>query len=67
MNKIRLEIAARALLDDVKRRYPGEELRCLFMRELGAAVEELEQNRAYWLRQDNPCGGVTIPVNWDVT
>ncbi len=30
--------ASQALLDDVKRRHPGEELRCPYMRALEAAV-----------------------------
>jgi len=34
----RLEKAARALLDDIHKRYPGEELRCPYMRELEAAL-----------------------------
>lgn len=34
----RLREAAAALLADVRRRYPGEELRCPFMRDLEAAV-----------------------------
>jgi len=34
--------AAKALLDDVRRRYPGEDLKCPFMRELDAAVDEAE-------------------------
>ena len=34
----RLREAASALLDDVHRRYPGEELRCPFMRGLDAAL-----------------------------
>jgi hypothetical protein len=38
----RLEKAAQALLNDVHRRYPGEELRCQYMRELEAACKELE-------------------------
>lgn len=34
----RVRMAARALLDDVRRRYPGEDLRCPFMRELDESV-----------------------------
>lgn len=36
----RLERAAKALLDDIHKRYPGEELRCPFMRELEAALRD---------------------------
>jgi hypothetical protein len=35
-----LEDAASALIADVKRRHPGEELRCQFMRALDAALQE---------------------------
>lgn len=35
----RLRDAAKALLDDVRRRYPGEELRCEFMRALDEATK----------------------------
>jgi hypothetical protein len=37
----RLRTAARALLDDVRRRYPGEELRCPYMRALDEAISAL--------------------------
>jgi hypothetical protein len=33
----KLEQAAKALINDVRRRYPGEELRCPYMRDLDAA------------------------------
>lgn len=36
----RLRIAAKALLDDVQRRHPGEELHCPYMKDLAAAVKE---------------------------
>lgn len=35
----RIEQAARALLEDVRRRYPGEALRCPYMIELDAALQ----------------------------
>lgn len=35
-----LSVAAKALLDDVHRRYPGEELRCEYMRALEAALNQ---------------------------
>lgn len=38
----RLQRAAKALLDDVRQRHPGEELYCLFMREIDAALSEDE-------------------------
>lgn len=34
---VAIEKTARALVDDVKRRYPGEPLRCPLMRDLDAA------------------------------
>lgn len=34
--------ASKALLDDVRRRYPGEELRCQFMKTLDEAVMKAE-------------------------
>ncbi len=37
----RLHAAAAALIADVRRRYPGEELRCPYMRELDAALSEI--------------------------
>lgn len=40
-----LYAAARALLDDIRRRYPGEELRCPFMRDLDAAVSKMRPNK----------------------
>ncbi len=36
---LELLAAAKALLDDVRRRYPGEELRCPYMRALDTAVK----------------------------
>lgn len=35
-------ISARALLDDIKHRYPGEELRCKYMRALDEACTDYE-------------------------
>lgn len=34
--------AARELLADVRRRHPGEEIRCEYMRALDAAISKLE-------------------------
>ncbi len=34
----RVRMAAKALIDDVRRRHPGEELRCRFLREIDAAL-----------------------------
>ena len=34
--------AAKALLEDVRRRYPNEELRCPYMRALDEAVKDWE-------------------------
>jgi len=36
----RLRKAGQDLIDDVRRRHPGEELHCPFMRELDAALKE---------------------------
>ena len=35
-----LRVAAQALIDDVRRRYPGEELRCPFMLAIDKALLE---------------------------
>ena len=44
LEKIRRIVqAARALIKDVRRRYPGEELKCPYMRELDAALEDAEK------------------------
>jgi len=39
----RLRSAAQALIDDLHRRFPGEELYCPLMRELEAALNELRE------------------------
>ena len=36
---VKIERAAQALIDDVKQRYPGEKLRCKYMRALDRALE----------------------------
>jgi hypothetical protein len=38
-----LAVAAKALLDDVRRRYPGEDLRCPLIIALDAAVKQREK------------------------
>ena len=38
--------AASDLLDDVRRRHPGEELRCPYMRALDAAVRDAREESA---------------------
>ncbi len=40
----RVIAAARALLADVRRRYPGEELRCEYMRDLDDAIRMLPES-----------------------
>lgn len=40
-----IEECARALVDDVKKRHPGEELHCGFMRALDSALEDYNGHR----------------------
>lgn len=72
----RLELiaeAAAALIADVRRRYPGEELRCPFMQALDRALNGaplatggyVEPGAPYVVGEQSACGGLPVPKEFE--